>query len=56
MDPVEKAIRAVEEEAGRPASEARKAAREKKDRERLEKAGEEWNKEWVHVWRGGAPQ
>jgi hypothetical protein len=41
---------------GQAASEARKVAREKKDQERLEKADEPWNKEWVHVLRGGAPQ
>lgn len=38
------------------ASQARKEARSKADAERLRKADEPWNKEWVHVWRGGAPQ
>ena len=44
MDPVEKAIRAVEQAAGKPASEARKTAREQSDKERLKRADEPWNK------------
>ena len=56
MDPVEKAIRAVEEAAGKPASEARKVAREQSDKEHLKRADEPWNKRWAHVWRGGTPQ
>ena len=69
MDPIEKAIRAVEAEAGMrkrkkrgidyymPKDGARASeARKKKDEERLKKADEPWNKEWVFVWQGGAPQ
>ncbi len=59
MDPIEKAIRAVEAaaEGRQPQSEKvrAKTVRER-DEERLKRADEPWNKAWITFVQGGAPQ
>jgi hypothetical protein len=52
VDPVEKAIRAVEQAAGKPASDGAEAARSSRTRS-ASRGRRARNKRWIHVWREG---
>ena len=56
MDSIERAIRAMEAKAAEGRRPARAKTVREKDEERMKKADKPWNKKWITVFRGGAPQ